>query len=88
MVFVMEAAETAGDGQAEAVEHVGRYDEHGAAERTGFLEGDVLARFGDRAARLSESHLIAVALEHPRGARVPVEVLRGAQRLTLKLPQQ
>ena len=58
------------------------------AKRAGFHEGDVLVRFGDRVARLSESQFIAAALEHPRGARVPVEVLRGDERLTLDLPLQ
>jgi hypothetical protein len=70
------------------VKHVGQYGDHAVALRAGFQKDDLIVRFDDRAARLSESQFLAQALTYPPGHVLQVEVLRGRQTKRLKLPLQ
>jgi serine protease Do len=78
----------ADDALALRVKHVGEYNEHAAAKRAGFKKNDIVINVGDRAGRMTESQFIAAALENRRGTSLPVTVLRGDDRVELKLPMQ
>ena len=69
--------------------YVGEFGEHAAAKKEGFKKGDILTRVGDLQRRLTESALIGdLLLHHLPGEKIPATVLRGPERLELKLPQQ
>jgi serine protease Do len=69
--------------------YVGEYGEHAAAKKAGFKKGDILIQVGDLKQRLTESALIGdLLLHHLPGEKLPATVLRGQERLELKLPQQ
>lgn len=69
--------------------HVGEFGEHAAAKKEGFKKGDILIQVGDLKQRLTESALIGdLLLHHLPGEKIPATVLRGQERLVLKLPQQ
>lgn len=69
--------------------HVGEFGQHAAAKKEGFKKGDILVQVGDLKQRLTESALIGdLLLRHLPGEKIPTVVLRGQERLELKLPQQ
>lgn len=69
--------------------HVGRYNKHGAAKRAGFRNNDIIVALDGDTTRLSESEFIGKMItDHKPGAKIPTTVLRGNQRLNLKLPIQ
>ncbi len=69
--------------------HVGEFGQHAAAKKEGFKKGDILVQVGDLKRRLTESALIGdLLLHHLPGEKIPTVVLRGQERLELKLPQQ
>ena len=69
--------------------HVGEFGEHAAAKKEGFKKDDILIQVGDSKQRLTESALIGdLLLHHLPGEKIPAAVLRGQERLELKLPQQ
>jgi serine protease Do len=71
------------------VEHVGEYGEHAAAKRAGFQKKDLILSVDGQTRRMSESELFGYLLQNRMpGAKVPVGVLRGEQRLDLELPMQ
>ena len=70
------------------VKHVGEYDAHAAAKRAGFKKNDIVIAADDRSGRLTESQFIAAALEKRAGTSIPVTVLRGEDKVELKLPMQ
>lgn len=71
------------------VTHAGEYGEHAAAKTAGFRKGDILVQLGEVSDRLSESALIGRLLrDHRPGEKLPAVVLRGSERVELKLPQQ
>ena len=77
------------DSMALRVKHVGEYGKHAAAKRAGFQKEDVLVAVGSWNKRMSEGELIGqLLLAHPAGTSVNATVLRGGQRLELKLPMQ
>jgi serine protease Do len=79
----------AADSMALRVKHVGEYGKHAAAKRAGFQKEDVLVAVGSWNKRMSEGELIGrLLLAHPAGTAVNATVLRGGQRLELKLPMQ
>ncbi len=79
----------ASDSMALRVKHVGEYGKHAAAKRAGFQKEDVLVAVGSWNKRMSEGELIGqLLLAHPAGTSVNATVLRGGQRLELKLPMQ
>ncbi len=80
-----EEAKLAGDGLALLVKHVGEYGEHAVAKRAGFQKGDVLVSFDGLTGKMSESELLAYAVQSKRaGDEVAVTVLRNGKRETLK----
>jgi hypothetical protein len=71
------------------VKHVGQYNQHAAAKRAGFQQGDVIVEMDQRKDRMSEGGLIGRLLQtHRAGERVKAEVLRGEERIALELPMQ
>lgn len=71
------------------VKGVGQFNKHGTAKKVGFLKDDVIVAFGEFSGRASEGELIGRLLQTRKvGENVDVTVLRGRERLTLKLPMQ
>jgi len=69
------------------IEHVGQYSPHDVAKRAGFQKGDILLSFNNRTDLKRESDLLTYALNDlSPGDRIPVSILRGADRKTLTLP--
>ncbi|MBB5033378.1 Trx7/PDZ domain-containing (seleno)protein [Prosthecobacter vanneervenii] len=69
--------------------YVGEFGEHAAAKKEGFKKDDIIIQVGDLKQRLTESALIGdLLLHHLPGEKIPATVLRGQERLVLKLPQQ
>jgi serine protease Do len=77
------------DSMALFVKHVGEYGKHAAAKRAGFQKSDVIVQLGDNTKRVSEGELIGQLLQkHQAGEKLNAAVLRGDQRVELKLPMQ
>jgi hypothetical protein len=71
------------------VKHVGQFGAHAAAKQAGFKQGDVIVAVNGRSGRMTETGLIDFLLTGTRaGDRVPVTVLRGGEKVELKLPIQ
>ncbi len=71
------------------VKGVGQFNKHGTAKKVGFLKDDVIVAFGEFKGRASEGELIGRLLQTRKaGETVDVTVVRGSERLTLKLPMQ
>ena len=69
--------------------HVGQYNEHAAAKRAGFQQGDLLIEFDGRRDLLRESDLFRHALTQRKvGDKVSVTILREGQKKSLTLPMQ
>ncbi|MCA1657332.1 MAG: PDZ domain-containing protein, partial [Actinobacteria bacterium] len=84
-----EVAKLEGDVLALRVKHVGEYGEHAVAKRAGFQKGDILVSFDGRAGKMSETDLLAYALQKKRpGDEVAVTVLRNGKRETLRFALQ
>jgi serine protease Do len=76
-------------GLALRVKHVGEYGAHAAAKKAGFRKGDILIDFDGQADLKRETDLLRYGVTNRKpGARVPVTVLRNAEKLTLTLPMQ
>ena len=57
--------------------------------KAGFREGDVIVEIDGRSERISDSQWIAQAVnKYRRGDRIAVAVLRGKERVALRLPIQ
>jgi hypothetical protein len=77
------------DGMALRIEHIGQYAPHDFAKRAGFQKEDILVAFDGQDGRMSESALLAYALQRKRpGDAVEVTVLRNGERKTLTLTLQ
>lgn len=77
------------DSLALQVKLAGEYGTHGAAKRAGFKKGDVIVSLEGRTNRLTESEWIGSALlRHLPGTNLPAVVIRGTERLELRLPIQ
>jgi hypothetical protein len=70
------------------VKHLGQFGDHAVAKNAGFQKDDVLITVNQSNARWSETEMIAAALKKPRGEKLDVTVLRGKERVELKLPVQ
>lgn len=69
--------------------HVGEFGQHAAAKKEGFKKDDILIQIGDLKGRLTESAIIGDLLTHHiPGEKIHATVLRGKERVDLKLPQQ
>lgn len=78
-----------GDAMALRVVNVGEYGDHAVAKRAGFRKGDVVVSFDGQAGRMSESDLLAYAVQKKRpGDEVAVIVIRDGERKTLRLALQ
>jgi len=77
------------DGLALFVKSVGQYGKHAAGKNAGFQKDDVIVALDGNSQRLSEGEWIGRALRNRRaGEGVDATVLRGADRVELKLPMQ
>ena len=71
------------------VKSVGQYGQHAAAKNAGFQKDDVIVEAGGGTARMTEGEWLGQLLQkHAAGTKLPVTVLRGAQRIELSLPMQ
>lgn len=69
--------------------HVGEYGPHAAAKKAGFKKDDILIQIGGLKQRITESAIIGDLLQHHLpGEKIPAVILRGKERVELKLPQQ
>jgi S1-C subfamily serine protease len=79
----------AADVMALNVKAVGQYNKHATAKKAGFEKDDVIVAVDDMKSRVSEGELIGALLQRRMaGEMADVTVLRGAERLTIKLPMQ
>lgn len=77
------------DALAMFVKGVGQFNKHGAAKKAGFLKDDVIVGIDDLKGRMTEGELIGTLLQkHKAGEFADVTVLRGTERVSLKLPMQ
>jgi hypothetical protein len=76
------------DSLALRVQHLGQYAPHDVAKRAGFQKDDILVRFSELTGPHTETELIAAALRHPAGEKLPVTVRRGGREVALQLPVQ
>jgi S1-C subfamily serine protease len=77
------------DALAMHVKGVGQYGKHGAAKAAGFQKDDIIVAFDGSTARSTEGELIGRLLqERKAGEKADVTVLRGGERVALKLPMQ
>ncbi len=80
----------AADSLALLVKGMGQFNnKHGAAKKAGFLKDDVIVAIGEVKARATEAEMIGQLLQTRMiNEVVDVTVLRGNERVTLKLPMQ
>jgi hypothetical protein len=68
------------------VKHVGQYGEHAEGKNAGFRQNDVIVECDGEPVPTTESAFIArVLAEHKPGSQMSLTVLRGGDRLTLKM---
>jgi type II secretory pathway component PulC len=71
------------------VKGVGQYGKHAAAKNAGFQKEDVIVAIAGMQTRLTEGQYLGRILQaHQAGAKLDTTVLRGEQRVELKLPMQ
>jgi hypothetical protein len=71
------------------VKGLGQYGKHAAAKKAGFMKDDVIVAIDGATTRTSEGELIGRLLQQRNaGDLADVTVLRGTERVTLKLPMQ
>ena len=84
-----EEAKLPKDAMALKVMHVGQYGDHAVAKKAGFQPGDIVTAYDHRSDRISESELLAYALQKKKpGDEVVVTVLRHGEEKVLRLPLQ
>jgi hypothetical protein len=84
-----EEAKIPQDSMALKVTHVGQYGEHAVAKKAGFQPGDIVTSYDHHKERMSESEVLAYALQEKQpGDEVVVTVLRKGEEKILKLPLQ
>lgn len=77
------------DALAMFVKNVGQYNKHAAAKKAGFLKDDVIVAIDGFKGRTTEAELIGKLLQTRNAGEVAdVTVLRGRERVNLKLPMQ
>jgi serine protease Do len=71
------------------VKGVGNFGKHAAAKNAGFQKEDVIVTIDGQKKRMTEGELLGYLLQkHQMGETVQATVLRGTQRVDLKLPMQ
>lgn len=84
-----ERAGSAESGLALRVQGVGEYGAHAVAKKAGFQEGDIIVAFDGQTRAMTESGLLAYAVQKRMpGDIVSVTVLRAGARVELSLPMQ
>jgi hypothetical protein len=79
----------AADVMALHVKGLGQYGKHAAAKKAGFVKDDVIVAIDGITSRTTEGELIGKLLQNRNaGEFAEVTVLRGTERMTLKLPMQ
>jgi membrane-associated protease RseP (regulator of RpoE activity) len=77
------------EGLALFVKGMGQFNKHATAKKAGFLKDDVLVTVNGFSARATEGAMIGRLLQTTKlGETVDVTVLRGGERVALKLPMQ
>ena len=77
------------DAMAMLVKGVGQYGKHAAAKKAGFLKDDVIVAIDGMTTRTTEGEMIGKLLQARKaGELADVTVLRGTERVALKLPMQ
>lgn len=76
------------DSMALKVQHLGQYPPHDFAKKAGFQKDDILVSFAGLNGPQTETTLIAEALRHIAGEKLPVTVFRGGKKVALQLPLQ
>jgi hypothetical protein len=67
--------------------HVGEYGEHAVAKKAGLRKDDIVIGFDGTTNRMTESELFGYVLQNKvPGARLPVSILRGTEKLSIDLP--
>lgn len=82
------AAGLSSDQLALRVHYVGQYGEHAVGKKAGFEKDDLIVGVDGRSSRMSETDWIEAMLKRPAGSKVPVEIVRGGNRVSLVLPLQ
>ena len=78
-----------GDVMAMHIKGVGQYGKHAAAKKAGFIKDDIIVAMDGIGGRVTEGELIGKLLQtHKAGEFADVTVLRGGERVMLKLPMQ
>lgn len=76
-------------GMALRIKHVGQYGAHAAGKNAGFQTDDVLVSYDGRTDLMTDSDVLRYGVTaRQSGDVVAVEILRGSERKTLKLPMQ
>ena len=71
------------------IKFVGQYGKHASAKNAGFAKDDVITEMDGKSTRLTESELFGDLLQkHKPGDQVKTAVLRGDQKLVLRLSIQ
>ncbi|MGH7947442.1 MAG: PDZ domain-containing protein [Opitutaceae bacterium] len=71
------------------VKGLGQFGKHAAAKKAGFMKDDVIVAIDGMTTRTSEGELIGKLLQSRKaGELADVTVLRGGERVRLKLPMQ
>lgn len=76
-------------GLALRVKHLGQYSPHDAAKKAGFQKDDVVVAYDVRSDLLTDSAVLRLGVtQHKIGDVIPLEVIRGGARRSLKLTMQ
>ena len=71
------------------VKGVGQFGKHAAAKNAGFQKEDVIVQLASLSGRMTESEVNGRLLtRHSPGEKLDETVLRGTQRIDLRLPMQ
>ena len=78
-----------GEAMALYVKGLGQYGKHAAAKKAGFIKEDLIVSIDGLSTRTTEGELIGRLLQSRKaGELVDVTVMRGSERVALKLPMQ
>jgi len=71
------------------VKNVGQFGPHAAAKNAGVKPGDIILTFDGRADLRRETDILVYAIQHHKaGDKVPLQLLRGKERVEVQLPMQ
>jgi hypothetical protein len=76
------------DSLALVVTYLGQHNDNALAKNRGFQKGDVITSIAGVSKPMRETDLFAMLVNRPVGEEIPVEVLRGMERLRFRLLMQ